>query len=117
MNFLLIYCCISDSDHSIHTFAFCTFSREQYPLQTFHLSVQNVSDQLLVALQAVYLSSVGLNKVIQVQVQLWPAVHDVRNNLSQRKPLLSPCCMLVRLVVTVQELDNKLIQLEICIYE
>lgn len=117
MNFLFIYCCISDYRLQTTTFTHLHSAREQYPLQTFHLSVQNVSDQLLVALQAVHLSSVGLNKVIQVQVQLWPAVHDVRNNLSQRKPLLSPCCMLVRLVVTVQELDNKLIQLEICIYE
>lgn len=59
------------------------------------------------ALQAAYLSSVDLNKVIQVQVQLRPAVRDVSNNLSQRKALLGPCCMLVGLVVAVQELDNE----------
>lgn len=72
-----------------------------------HLIVQNVPDQLLVALQAAYLRSVGLNKVILVQVQLWPTVHDVSNNSSQCKPLLSPCCMLVGLVVTVQDLDKR----------
>lgn len=78
-------------------------------LQTlcFHLIVQNVSDQLLVALQAAYLCPVGLNKIILVQVQLWPTVHDVSNDSSQCKPLLCPCCMLVGLKVTVQELENE----------
>lgn len=73
----------------------------------FHLIVQNFSDQLLVASQAAYLSSVGLNKVTLLQVQLWPTVHDVSNDSSQPEPLLSARCMLVGLVVTVQELENK----------
>lgn len=79
------------------------------PLLSFccHLIVQNVSDQLPVASQAVYLGPVGLKEVILVQVQLWPTVHDVGNNSSQLKPLLRPCCVLVRLVVTVQELENR----------
>ena len=79
------------------------------PLQTFccHLIVQNVSDQLPVASEAVCLGPVGLNEVILAQVQLWPTVHDVGNNSSQLKPLLRPCCVLVRLVVTVQELENR----------
>lgn len=78
-----------------------------YYIQCLHLSVQNVSDELLVALQAAYLGSVDLHKVIQVQVQLRPAVRDVSDDLSQRKALLGPRCMLVGLVVAVQELDNE----------
>lgn len=73
----------------------------------FYLIVQNVFDQLLVALQTANLGPVGLNKIILVQIQVWPTVHDVSDNLSQCKPLLSPCCMLVGLIVTVQQLENK----------
>lgn len=78
-----------------------------FSFNVLHLSVQNVSDELLVALQAACLSSVDLNKVTQVQVQLRPAVRDVSNDLGQRKALLGPCCMLVGLIVAVQELDNE----------
>lgn len=66
-----------------------------------YLSVQNVSDQLLVALQAANLRPVCLNKVVQVEVQLWPPMHDVSDDCGQRTPLLSSCCMLIGLVVTV----------------
>lgn len=72
-----------------------------------HLVIQNVSDQLLVASQAAYLSSVGLNKVLLVQVQVWSTVHDVSDDSGQCEPLLGPCCMLVGLEVTVQELENE----------
>jgi len=66
-----------------------------------------------VAEQAAAVSPVGLHKVVLAQVQLRAAVHDVGDNARQRKPLLGPRCMLVRLVVTVQELErtNKLVEL------
>lgn len=73
----------------------------------FHLIVQNKPDQLLVALQAADLSSVGVNEVIQVQVQLWPDVHDVSNDSSQSELLLSARHMLVGLVVAVQHLEEQ----------
>lgn len=57
------------------------------------------------ALQAACLCPIGLDKVVQAQVQLWTAVRDVGNDLSQRKLLLHPNSVLVGLIVAVQQLD------------
>lgn len=68
--------------------------------------VQNHFDQLSVALQGADLDPVGLDEIVLVQVQLWAAVHDVSDDPGQLEPLLGPRCVLVGLVVTVQELQE-----------
>lgn len=66
-----------------------------------HLIVQNAPDELLVALQAVRLCPVGLDKVVQTQVHLWAAVRNVGNDLRKSEPLLHPNSVLVGLIVAV----------------
>ena len=72
----------------------------------FHLIIQDSFDELLVTPQTVGLGPVDLSKVVLVQVQLWSTVHDVSDDSGQSRPLLGSCCMLVRLTVTVQELED-----------
>ncbi|TNN78254.1 hypothetical protein EYF80_011494 [Liparis tanakae] len=73
----------------------------------------DVSDEPPVAAQAAAGRRVGLHEAALARVQLRPAVRDVGDDARQRKPLLGPRGMLVRLVVTVQELErtNKLVEL------